>query len=93
MIFADKRSPLQTVIDKGEITFGEWVSDKLNILFLPKREPNYAISFILQVFMKRLRQSYREIMLMPEDVRDEIFKSEKELMDKEEEQTRGTKKY
>ena len=75
---------LQTVIDRKQ-NFGEWVLPRLEVLFLPYRDPNYSLEAILHFFMKRLGQSYSEVMLMDRDRRDEIFDIEYALMRKENE--------
>lgn len=86
MTFEDNYHPLQVVIDRKNDTFGEWAIRHSEMLFLPKREPNYSLTSIKHFFMNRLGQQYSEIMLMEENERDEIFKLEKEIMDKENQQ-------
>ena len=86
MIFADKVSPLQYVMHRRDWSFIEWVSDKLEILFLPKRDPNYPLKDIFYVLMKRLHLSYTEIMLMDSETRDSFFYTELEVIEKENKQ-------
>jgi len=65
------------------LTFGEWVIDRVDVLFQPKRDPYYSLTTILHFFANRLNQSFDETRRMDEEERDEIFKLEKEILDAE----------
>lgn len=86
MSFSDGLPALQTVIHNRKLSFGDWARLSINSLFLPKREPNYSLSSIAHLFMKRLHQKYDDVMQMDEDIRDELFNIEHEIIQKENEQ-------
>lgn len=65
--------------------FWQWAQDK-DILFLQKLSPNdetYDLASQIYVLMKRLRQSYESILMMPDEDRENLFKMEMELMKQE----------
>jgi len=65
------------------LKFGDWIINRIDVLFLPKREPNYSLDSILHFFANRLGISPTETMRMDEERRDKIFQMEKEILDQE----------
>ena len=74
-------------------TFGEWILPRLELLFLPKRDPNYSLVSIYHFFTKRLGITPEKTKLMDEDERDELFRIEKQIFDKEIENQTGKKQW
>lgn len=71
-----------------------WAVQK-GILFLPKQIAEsedefgeYDLTSKLYIFMKRLHQSYKTVMLMDADERDKIFKMEMKLIEEEQKQAK-----
>ena len=76
------KTSLQSILYKKK-NFGEFIRDKTEILFLPKRNPYYTIDQIAYIFMKRLRQQYKDVLMMDEESRDNIFQWELEQIEEE----------
>jgi len=65
------------------LKFGDWIINRIEVLFQPKREPNYSLDSILHFFANRLGISPTETLRMEEERRDKIFLLEKEIFDRE----------
>jgi hypothetical protein len=64
--------------------FIHWVAIKRLPRFFSPREGNH-IDVIVHFFMNRLRQQYSEVMKMDVTTRDNIFKLEQQVIEKEKE--------
>lgn len=68
-------------------------------LFFPKslvqdeKYDDYGLTSRVYIFMKRLGQDYRTIMLMDSEERDELFKMEMDLIEEEKKQAEEMKKH
>ena len=73
--------------------FWQWAQGKDN-LFLPKAMSEsdelkqHSLTSKVYVLMKRLQQSYKTILTMPMDERDELFEMEMKLLEEEQRQAK-----
>jgi hypothetical protein len=82
MTFSDTRHPLQYVLDYKQ-TFGEWALKSMNVLFEYDTEEYYDTTSVIHFLMKRLNQSYDQIIMLELETRKKFFTIEKALYDKE----------
>lgn len=83
MIYGLEAQPIQQTLHYRFQTITEWALPRLDMLFAPKREPNFSLNVIIHFFMNRLGQQYKDILLMDEETRDELFDMEYQVFLKE----------
>ena len=88
------RSDEYRLLYKEYPMFFLWAAAK-GILFLPKHFSgneedfgNYDLTSKLYIFMKRLHQSYKTVMLMDSEERDRLFTMEMKLVEEEQKQAK-----